>query len=248
MMLRSEAPVSETLVAEGIVVRFDGLAAIDDVQLSLSPREVLGLIGPNGAGKTTLVNVLTGFQRCERGRVAIGSRDLTTASPERIANAGIARTFQSVRLFREFTVLENLIAASIGAGEGLRESKARAWEILDWLGLSAAGGAMADTLAYGDERKVGIARALAMKPCFLLLDEPAAGLNEAECEVLMNTVRRIPDAFGCGILLIEHNMRVIMNVCDRVHVIDFGKTIAEGTPTAIRAHPEVIRAYLGPQA
>lgn len=235
----------ETLDADGVVVNFEGLVAIDHVSLSLSRREVLGLIGPNGAGKTTLVNVLTGFQPPSAGRVCIDSADVTGWQPHMLARNGIARTFQNGRLFRDYTVRENLEAGAIGMGLSRREARSRAIEVLGWLDLENDADVLADTVPYGIERRIGIARALATHPRWILLDEPAAGLNDHECEELMSTVSRIPDAFGCGVLIIEHNMRVIMNVCERIHVIDFGKTIAEGTPKEVQENADVILAYLG---
>ncbi|MCE2483380.1 MAG: ABC transporter ATP-binding protein [Alphaproteobacteria bacterium] len=157
----------------------------------------------------------------------------------------MARTFQNGRLFRDSTVRENLEAGAIGVGLSRRQAYARAVDILDWLELGETADVRADTVPYGIERRVGIARALATHPRWLLLDEPAAGLNDRECEVLMGTLSRMADAFGCGVLIIEHNMRVIMNVCERIHVIDFGRTIAEGTPKEVRENPDVIGAYLG---
>ena len=235
----------KSLEADGIVVKFDGLVAIDHVSLSLSRREVLGLIGPNGAGKTTLVNVLTGFQPPSAGRVCVNSEDVTGWQPHILARNGVARTFQNGRLFRDYTVRENLEAAAIGVGLSRREARSRAIEVLDWLELKNDADVLADTVPYGVERRIGVARALATHPRWILLDEPAAGLNDYECEELMSTISRIPHAFGCGVLIIEHNMRVIMNVCERIHVIDFGKTIAEGTPKEVQENPDVILAYLG---
>ena len=241
----SSAAAAETLAAERVVVNFEGLVAIDRVSLSLARREVLGLIGPNGAGKTTLVNVLTGFQAPSGGRIRVDGADATGWQPHALARNGVARTFQNGRLFRDSTVRENLEAGAIGVGLSRRQAYARAVDILDWLELGETADARADTVPYGIERRVGIARALATHPRWLLLDEPAAGLNDRECEVLMGTLSRMADAFGCGVLIIEHNMRVIMNVCERIHVIDFGRTIAEGTPKEVRENPDVIGAYLG---
>jgi branched-chain amino acid transport system ATP-binding protein len=236
-----------SLSAESVFVRFGGLTAIDNISLRLGRREILGLIGPNGAGKTTMLNVLTGFLTPSQGHVICEpATDITHWQPARIARFGIARTFQNVRLFRDFTVIENLEASAIGVGVGLREARRRASEILDWFGLGAMAALRAETLPFGDERRIGIARALAMLPRFLLLDEPAAGLNDRECDTLMHTISQIPRTFGCGVLVIEHNMRVIMTVCERIQVINFGSTIAEGTPEEIQRHPEVITAYLGP--
>ena len=241
----SSSATAETLAAEGVVVNFEGLVAIDRVSLSLARREVLGLIGPNGAGKTTLVNVLTGFQPPSAGRVRIDGEDVTGWQAHALARSGVARTFQNGRLFRDYTVRENLEAGAIGVGLSRRRARVRAVEILDWLELGEAADARADTVPYGIERRVGIARALATHPKWLLLDEPAAGLNDRECEVLMGTLSRMSGAFNCGVLIIEHNMRVIMNVCERIHVIDFGRTIAEGAPKEVQENPDVILAYLG---
>ncbi len=242
---RDGSGADETLDSDGVVVNFDGLVAIDRVSLSLSRRDVLGLIGPNGAGKTTLVNVLTGFQSPTEGRIRVNGVDVTGWQPHALARNGVARTFQNGRLFREYTVRENLEAGAIGVGLSLREARSRAIEVLDWLELGDEADVLADTVPYGVERRIGIARALATHPRWILLDEPAAGLNDQECEVLMSTISRMPTAFGCGVLIIEHNMRVVMNVCERIHVIDFGRTIAEGTPNQVQENPDVILAYLG---
>ena len=235
----------DTLETIDVAVHFEGLAAIDGVSISIKHREVLGLIGPNGAGKTTLVNVLTGFQRPSRGRVVLGGDDITGLAPHKLGRRGLERTFQAVRLFRDLPVIENLEVAAVGTGLGRREASRRAWGILRWMNFERRAFDRADTLPYGEERRVGIGRALATAPRFVLLDEPAAGLSDAECDELMGLISRIPDEFGCGVLLIEHNMRVVMGACDRIHVIDTGKTIAEGTPEEIQANPDVIRAYLG---
>lgn len=235
----------ERLEARGVSVNFEGLAAIDGVTLSLGRREIFGLIGPNGAGKTTMVNVLTGFQTPTQGTVTLGGVDVTGWPPHRIGRKGLARTFQAVRLYPDMTVSENLEAAAVGTGLGRLEAARRARAVLEWMSFEEKAHRHADTLPYGDERRVGIGRALAMAPHFVLLDEPAAGMSDAECDDLMALISRIPRDFGCGVLLIEHNMRVVMGVCDRIHVIDSGRTIGEGTPREIQADPAVIRAYLG---
>jgi len=240
-----EATRAEILQADDVVVSFEGLVAINHLSLSLPRCEILGLIGPNGAGKTTLVNVLTGFQRPTSGRIRINGEDVTRWQPHMLARKGVARTFQNGRLFRDYTVRENVEVSAIGVGLSRRDAHTRATEILGWMELENEAGVLSDTLPYGVERRVGIARALAAHPRWIFLDEPAAGLNDQECEVLMKTVSRMPKAFGCGVLIIEHNMRVIMNVCERIHVIDFGKTIAEGTPEQVRENHNVIQAYLG---
>ncbi|MDX1576698.1 MAG: ABC transporter ATP-binding protein [Kiloniellales bacterium] len=233
------------LQAEEIEVHFEGLTAIDKVSLTLEQGHVLGLIGPNGAGKSTLVNALTGFQKRTHGFVRLDRTDISDWSADRIARHGVARTFQAVRLFRGLTVIENLAAAAVGTGHTRRTAEATAREILDWMDLSDRAGQLAGALPYGDQRRVAIGRALALKPRYLLLDEPAAGMSDAECDDLVGFIERVPERDGCGVLLIEHNMRVIMNACARIQVIDSGRTIAEGTPAEIQEHPEVVRAYLG---
>ena len=237
--------MEERLEAHDVSVNFEGLAAVDEVTVSMGRHEIFGLIGPNGAGKTTLVNVLTGFQKPTHGRVVLAGVDVTGMPPHRIGRRGLARTFQAVRLYPDMPVIENLEAAAVGTGLGRREASRRARAILEWMNFSSKAYDHADTLPYGDERRVGIGRALAMAPHFVLLDEPAAGMSDSECDDLMALISRIPGDFGCGVLLIEHNMRVIMGVCDRIHVIDSGRTIGEGTPQEIQANPAVIRAYLG---
>ncbi len=233
------------LQAEQIEVRFEGLTAIDKVSLSLEQGNILGLIGPNGAGKSTLVNALTGFQKRTQGVVRLDQVDISSWTADRIARHGVARTFQAVRLFRGLTVIENLAAAGIGTGHTRRAAEARAREILEWMDLLVNADQLAGALPYGDQRRVAIGRALALAPRYLLLDEPAAGMSDAECDELVGLIGRVPEHYGCGVLLIEHNMRVIMNACAQIHVIDSGRTIAEGTPAEIQEHPDVVRAYLG---
>ncbi len=228
-----------------ISVRFGGLVALDGISFSLANTEICGLIGPNGAGKTTLVNVLTGFQRPSSGGLSLNGRDVTGWPPENLAWLGIGRTFQAVRLFRGFTVADNFRAYAMGAGLRRSQAEERVSSILEWLGLARFADQGADALSYGMERRVGIGRALMLSPKFLLLDEPAAGLNDAECDDVMTVIREIPGRFGCGVLLIEHNMRVVMNVCDRINVINFGRKIAEGPPDEIRGSQLVRDAYLG---
>ena len=239
------AAAEERLEVRDVAVQFEGLAAVDGVSLALGRHEILGLIGPNGAGKTTIVNVLTGFQKPTHGTIVVDGVDATGWAPHRLGRAGVVRTFQAVRLFRDLPVIENLEAAAVGVGLRRREGVRRAHEILRWMNFEHRGHVRASSLPYGEERRVGIGRALAAAPRFVLLDEPAAGMSDAECDQLMALISRIPEEFGCGVLLIEHNMRVIMGVCDRVHVIDSGRTIAEGPPQEIQTNPAVIRAYLG---
>jgi len=217
------------------------------VTIELHRGEIVGLIGPNGAGKSTLVNVLSGFDRPSSGTVELEGRDVTRWRPSRRGRAGLARTFQHSHAFRSLSVRENVEVAALGAGTSPRGARARAEELLDAIGLGANADAPADTLAQGDERRLGVARALATEPRFVLLDEPAAGLPEAELPALAEVVGavRYRDA---GVLLIDHNMALIMEICDRIHVLDQGRTLAEGAPADIRANLDVAAAYLGESA
>jgi len=236
------------LCAEGVTVRFGGVTAVDNVALTLHPGEILGLIGPNGAGKTTLVNVLSGFQRPQAGRVSIGGTDCTGLARHRFGRAGVVRTFQAVRLFRGLSVAENVEAGCVAAGLGRAAARRRARELLGWIGLADKADDPAAGLSYGDERRIGLLRALALEPRFLLLDEPAAGLNAAEADELRGFIGRVQDSFACAVLLIEHNVALVMTLCQRIHVLDGGRTIAVGTPAEVRAEPAVRRAYLGAEA
>lgn len=236
------------LEADGVHVRFEGVRAIDGVDLTLHRGEILGLIGPNGAGKTTLVNALSGFQPLTGGLVRVGGVDVSGWLPERRAAAGLGRTFQNVRLFRSFSVLENVEVGGAGIALSRASARVQALQLLDRFGLATVADGEASALPQGQERLLGIARALAARPVFLLLDEPAAGLNEHESHDLATTLLSIRDEYDLGILLIEHDMRVIMRICDRIQVLDYGKTIAAGTAAEIRAHPAVIAAYLGDPA
>lgn len=235
----------QLLECRDVSVHFEGVTALEDVSLSIRPGACLGLIGPNGAGKTTLINVLTGFQKPDSGRIAIDGIDISRWRPDRIARAGVVRTFQGVRLFRGLSVGENVEASAAATGLGRNAARARAMEVLEWMGIADLANLRASELPYGGERRIGLARALAPYPNFLLLDEPAAGLNETECDQLMATIARIPEDFQCGVLLIEHNMRVIMGVCESLHVLDGGRTIAEGPTEEVRSDTRVIEAYLG---
>ena len=234
-----------TLEARGVTVRFEGLTAVDGVDETLRQGEILGLIGPNGAGKTTLVNAMTGFQAPASGNVLLGDKVISHLTPHRIRRHGVARTFQAGRLFRDMPVSENVEVAAVSLGLSRRKAHVQAMDILEWIGLADQAADPAGVLPYTDERRVGIARALAMKPAFVLLDEPAAGMSDLECDDVMHLVREIPERFGCGVLLIEHNMRVIMGVCGRIHVLDSGRTIARGTPAEVQNDEAVIAAYLG---
>jgi branched-chain amino acid transport system ATP-binding protein len=215
------------------------------VTLELHRGEVVGLIGPNGAGKSTLVNVLSGFDRPDEGTVELEGHEITGWSPHRRGRRGLARTFQHSHAFRSLTVRENVEVAALGVGAGPRRAEQRADTLLEALGLSAYAEAPAAALAHGDERKLGVARALATEPRFVLLDEPAAGLPEAEVPDFAAVVRSLRDEHGAGVLLIDHNMALIMEICDRIHVLDQGLTLAEGAPAEIRANLDVAAAYLG---
>lgn len=236
------------LDASGITVRFGGVTAIDDVSLVLRQGEILGLIGPNGAGKTTMVNVLSGFQRPQAGHVTVEGRRVARRGPAWFARSGVVRTFQAVRLFAQLSVSENVEVACIGAGKSRAQARHHAGAVLDQLGLADRANALASSLSYGDERRVGLARALALAPRYLLLDEPAAGLNAAEVTALQTTIQDIRKTFHCGILVVEHNMALIMRVCERLHVLASGRTLAAGTPAEILADATVRQAYLGAHA
>jgi branched-chain amino acid transport system ATP-binding protein len=236
------------LSGSDITVRFAGVKAIENVSVELNRGEVLGLIGPNGAGKTTMVNVLSGFQKPHSGKVSIDSAAAAGRSEPWFARNGVVRTFQAVRLFKGLTVSENIEAALSSLGTGRMAGRRRARELLDYMGIGAKAGLPGNGLNYGDERRVGIARALALEPKFLLLDEPAAGMNTGEAEALSGLIRQISIDFRCGILLIEHNMKLVMNTCERLHVMASGKTIAAGLPDEILANPHFRSAYLGSEA
>jgi branched-chain amino acid transport system ATP-binding protein len=236
------------LTAENVGVRFQSLAAVSDVSFTVRRGEIFGLIGPNGAGKTTLVNCLTGFQRPSSGRVNLGGQDTAGWGPDHFRKAGVARTFQAGRLFKDMSVIENVEVTGVGMGLSRREARARGMDVLAWLGIADKAEQTAGALPYTDERRVGIARAVVMSPAFVLMDEPAAGMSDAECEDLMTLVSSMPARYGCGVLLIEHNMRVVMGVCARVHVLDGGRSVAEGTCNEIQNNPAVIGAYLGMEA
>ncbi len=228
-----------------VSVEFSGLRALDGVSLSVAPGEILGLIGPNGSGKTTLVNAITGQVPMSRGRILRGDEDLTGFSPRKVSLRGIARSFQVVRLFNNLTVAENVEAAALAHGNGRRASRDKARMLLADFGLETRAEDLAIGLSYGDKRRVEIARALAADPKFLLLDEPAAGMNEVETAGLLSILEELPETRGLSLLIIDHDMGLIMRLCGRLHVLASGRTIAEGDKDSVRSDPVVIEAYLG---
>jgi branched-chain amino acid transport system ATP-binding protein len=235
------------LAVENVTRRFGGITALADVSLKLEQGHIGGLIGPNGAGKTTLFNVVTRLYRPNEGRVVFDGKELTRMKPHRIVRLGIARTFQNVVLFQQMTVLENLL---VGAHSRLRpfserRGRKQVLDTLDYLELGQIAERLPGGLPFGTLKRVELARALAARPRLLLLDEPAGGLNHEEVGELADVIRTLRQDFDLTILLVEHHMNLVMAVCDHVHVLNFGRTIADGTAEEVRRDPEVIEAYLG---
>lgn len=241
----SSLPEADQLAVRDVTKKFFDLTAVDGVSFSLKKGEVLGLIGPNGSGKSTLINVITGVLPPTSGSVSVDGVPIAGKPQHEIARAGVARTFQHVELFAGLTVLENVVVGALNVHLSRRAATEDALALLDYFGLADLRDAPADSLPYGHERLLEIARALAMRPRYLFLDEPAAGLDESESSMLLRRLAVLPKERNLGMLIVDHDMPLIMGLCDRIHVVNGGKTIAEGSPEEIRNNRAVREAYLG---
>lgn len=243
-MIDSTAPRPRALRVAGVSRAFAGVKALTDVSLQFVPGQVFGLIGPNGAGKSTLVNIISGYDLPDSGTIELDGRDITRTKPYVRSRGALARTFQHGHLFNGLTVRENIVVTAMGVGKSRKLALARADELIADFGLESRADQPCSALPHGFERRVGVARALATDPAYILLDEPAAGLNEGEIGEFAANIRSLRDR-GLGVLLIDHNVKLILDVCDRIHVLVEGKTLLEGTPAEVRGSEALVEAYLG---